>query len=172
MLGALLFCILVGMLSASPIHFTPAASQLERSVGAVDASTPGNLVERQVKFKGDPDPNLWYTLSTTETGDGNCLFSILGVDGSVPYPVRFQPCDPPKDDAFWRFVPDGQGRYFIYNKAWKGTDQRLDIYCSDSSICVMWMGPSGDIYNNQRWFLVGGTTRKKVTGIGLIANAS
>lgn len=158
MLCALVFLSLVGTLTASPIRFALAAFHLDRTVGApqlTDAPVPPSLAQRQSKLTGDPDRDLWYTLSTTETGDSNCLFSILGVDGSVPYPVRFESCDPLKDDALWRFVPDGQGRYFVYNKAWKGTGQRLDIYCSEPSLCVMWMGPSGDIYNNQRWFLVG-----------------
>lgn len=101
-----------------------------------------------------PDSTSWYTLTTLEAGESNCLFALLGVDGSVPYPVRFESCNPLKDDALWQFVPDSDGRYFIYNKAWGGTGQRLDINCQTPSMCIMWMGPSDDIYNNQRWFLV------------------
>lgn len=101
-----------------------------------------------------PGSKLWYTMTTAEAGDSNCLFAILNVDGSGPYPVRFKSCDQPEDDSLWQFVPDSQGHYFIYNKAWGSSGHRLDINCPDPSMCIMWMGPSGDIYNNQRWFLV------------------
>lgn len=156
LLRTLVLSALVAALSASSSRHAHAAFHRKRAVAAPPPTNifiPPSLAERQL---GDPDPSLWYTLSTVETGDGNCLFSLFGVDGSVPYPVRFEPCDPLKDDALWRFVPDESGRYFIYNKAWKGTQQRLDINCQEPSLCIMWMGPSGDIYNNQRWSLVGG----------------
>jgi hypothetical protein len=113
-----------------------------------------HLHRRQSQPTSIPDSNSWYTMTTAEAGDSNCLFAILGVDGSVPYPVKFESCDPLRDDALWQFVPDSKGRYFIYNKAWTGTGQRLDINCQTPSLCIEWMGPSGDTYNNQRWFLV------------------
>jgi len=113
-----------------------------------------HLHQRQSQSASALDSNSWYTMTTAEAGDSNCLFALLGVDGSVPYPVKFESCNPLQDDALWQFVPDSEGRYYIYNKGWAGTEQRLDINCQTPSLCIEWMGPSGDIYNNQRWFLV------------------
>lgn len=109
---------------------------------------------RHVRRAAVPDSKLWYTMTTPEAGDSNCLFAIPNVDGSGPYPVRFKSCDPLEDDSLWQFVPDSQGHYFIYNKGWGSSGHRLDINCPEPSMCIMWMGPSGEIYNNQRWFLV------------------
>lgn len=122
-----------------------------------------HLHRRQLQSTSAPDSNSWYTMTTAEAGDSNCLFALLGVDGSVPYPVKFESCNPLQDDALRQFVPDLQGRYFIYNKAWAGTGQRLDINCQTPSLCIEWMGPSGDIYNNQRWFLVSFPAKRELT---------
>lgn len=112
-------------------------------------------IPRQSQASSTPDSSSWYTLHTIEAGDRNCLSAQLGVDGSVPYPVRFESCNQPKDSALWQFVPDSDGAYFVYNKGWRGTKQRLDIHCQEPELCIMWMGPSDDKYNNQRWYLVG-----------------
>lgn len=115
---------------------------------------------RQLPRATVPDSNSWYKMTTAEAGDSNCLFAIPNVDGSGPYPVRFKSCDPLGDDSLWQFVPDSQGHYFIYNKGWGSSGHRLDINCPDPSMCIMWMGPSGEIYNNQRWFLVSGSAAR------------
>ena len=115
-----------------------------------------------------PDSSSSYTLSTTATGNNQCLFPILGVDGSVPYPVRFSPCDSLQYEKSWQFVPDGAGRYFVYNKAWPGTSNRLDIHCPEPTLCIMWMGPSDPKYNNQRWSLQSdGAESVKISSLGL-----
>ncbi|OBT53672.1 hypothetical protein VE04_05565, partial [Pseudogymnoascus sp. 24MN13] len=122
---------------------------------------------RHVRRAAVPDSKLWYTMTTPEAGDSNCLFAIPNVDGSGPYPVRFKSCDPLEDDSLWQFVPDSQGHYFIYNKGWGSSGHRLDINCPEPSMCIMWMGPSGEIYNNQRWFLGGSNGQFKISSLGL-----
>jgi hypothetical protein len=129
------------------------AAWVSSSVVSLDNAIAMSSTRQQLPNNA-PNSNSWYTMTTLQAGDSNCLFSLLGVDGSVPYPIRFEPCDPLNDNALWKFVPDSDGRYFIYNKAWGGTEQRLDINRQGPSLFIMWMGLSGDKYNNQRWFLV------------------
>ncbi|KAM7194667.1 hypothetical protein V8F20_007859 [Naviculisporaceae sp. PSN 640] len=86
-------------------------------------------------------------------GSGGCLAALQNRDGSTPFPIRTKSCESSEDDTiFWQLDPDGQGRYFIYNKAWPGKSDRLDLVLQDTtSLYIPWMGPSGDVYNNQRW---------------------
>ena len=142
---------------SSFITFTRRHLQTARIQPTLLSSTPQHFIHRHLPRATVPDSKSWYTMTTAEAGDINCLFAIPNVDGSGPYPVRFKSCDPLEDDSLWQFVPDSQGHYFIYNKGWGSSAHRLDINCPDPSMCIMWMGPSGEIYNNQRWFLVSGS---------------
>ncbi|KAK3386412.1 hypothetical protein B0H63DRAFT_520516 [Podospora didyma] len=85
-------------------------------------------------------------MSSASGGNNNCLYGMLGVDGSAPYPVRFEPCNPLREDVLWRFVLHGSSGYNIFNKAWMGTKQRLDTNChkAGGAQCIMWMGASND----------------------------
>ncbi len=142
MLVAMLFFLLASTVSALHLHRFSHAHH--------------RPIERRQSQTTKPDPASYYTLSTLSTGDTQCLFPLAGVDGSVPFPVRFAPCrESGPDDQLWQFVPDGGGLYFVYNKAiGPGTSKRLDIHCQKPTLCIMWMGPSGEEYNNQRWALV------------------
>jgi hypothetical protein len=67
------------------------------------------LPSSQVLFSNAPDPNEFYTMTTPQAGDGNCLYALLGVDGSSPYPLRFQPCEPLQDATLWQYTFDTKG---------------------------------------------------------------
>lgn len=157
----MLFAILLlcaSTVSAFPFHPFVAPFRL---------TSPTDLTKRQAQTT-KPDATSYYTLSTIGTGEKQCLYPIPGVDGSVPYPVRFSPCDSLQDDKLWQFTPDGAGLYFVYNKAWPGTSKRLDINCPQPTLCIMWMGPSDEKYNNQRWSLQSQTAGSiKISSLGL-----
>ncbi|KAK0706083.1 hypothetical protein B0T26DRAFT_805955 [Lasiosphaeria miniovina] len=103
----------------------------EVSVACVDLPPPAPTAPLPAVRRRSwvPDKSLWYTMSTAAEGDGNCLYALVGVDGSVPYPVRFEPCNPLRDDALWRFDLHGSGGYNIFNKTWIDVERRLDINC-------------------------------------------
>ncbi|KAK4210652.1 hypothetical protein QBC37DRAFT_29288 [Rhypophila decipiens] len=100
---------------------------------------------------------------------GACLAALTGRDGSTPFPIRTKSCQVSNDDTIlWQFNPDGQGRYFIYNKAWPGKSNRLDLVLQDkTSLYIPWMGPSDDIYNNQRWSVTTSGNSFQISSFGL-----
>lgn len=100
---------------------------------------------RQLPRATVPGSKLWYTMTTPEAGNGNCLLQLSTSTGSSPYPLRFKPCDLLEGDSLWQFVLDSKGHYFIYTKGRGSSGHRLDINSPDPSLCIMWMGPSGEI---------------------------
>ncbi|KAM7213423.1 hypothetical protein V8F06_011218 [Rhypophila decipiens] len=100
---------------------------------------------------------------------GACLAALTGRDGSTPFPIRTKSCQVSNDDTIlWQFNPDGQGRYFIYNKAWPGKSNRLDLVLQDkTSLYIPWMGPSDDVYNNQRWSVTTSGNSFQISSFGL-----
>lgn len=101
-----------------------------------------------------PESNTDYLIRFGRSG--GCLSALVNRDGATSFPIRTKSCDSTDDPTIiWLFIPDGEGRYFIYNKAWPGKSNRLDLVLQETtSLYIPWMGPSNDTYNNQRWFLV------------------
>jgi hypothetical protein len=75
---------------------------------------PHSQHRRQVLSSNTPDPNAYYTMTTPQAGDGNCLYAMMGVNGADPYPVRFESCTPLQDTALWQFVSDIKGGFFYF----------------------------------------------------------
>jgi len=98
-----------------------------------------------------PDPNSFYTIQLNGQAD-SCIVATPGV---VPaqIPIRVQSCTTAGDYGLWQFISDGAGRYFVYNKGFTSS-QRLDFVQPSGSLDILIMGPSGNIYNNQRWSLI------------------
>ncbi|KAM7188472.1 hypothetical protein V8F33_010622 [Rhypophila sp. PSN 637] len=90
-------------------------------------------------------------------------------DGSTGFPVQTKSCQNSNDETIlWQISPDGQGRYFIYNKAWPGNSNRLDLVLQDkTSVYIPWMGPSDGIYNNQRWSVTKSGNTFQISSFGL-----
>ncbi|CZR68132.1 uncharacterized protein PAC_18031 [Phialocephala subalpina] len=95
---------------------------------ALGSSTRQDLPSRQVLSSNAPDPNAYYTMTTPQAGDENCLYAMLGTNGADPYPVRFESCTPLQDTALWQFTSDTKGRYFISNKGWPGNRMSINDY--------------------------------------------
>ncbi|KAK4184752.1 hypothetical protein QBC35DRAFT_40198 [Podospora australis] len=109
----------------------------------------------------NPSPDTQYHIKPGSK-DSDCLAALPGLDGADSFPLRTRPCG--SDETMWYLVPDGNGRLFIPNEAWPKSLRRLDfIQQDDSKMFMPFMGPAGDIYNNQRWILTGVNSDKSGT---------
>ena len=111
---------------------------------------PHSQHRRQVLSSNTPDPNAYYTMTTPQAGDGNCLYAMMGVNGADPYPVRFESCTALQDTALWQFVSDTKGGFFISNKGWPG--YRMEI--NDYHETIMYMNVANDSLLLQHWSIV------------------
>jgi hypothetical protein len=114
------------------------------------SGAPQNQHRRQVLSSNTPDPNTFYTMTTPQAGDGNCLYAMEGANRADPYPVRFESCTPLQDTALWQFISDTKGGYFISNKGWPG--YRMEI--NDYHETIMYMNIANDTLLLQHWSMV------------------
>lgn len=99
-----------------------------------------------------PDPNKHYYVQLNGQSS-DCMVAHPGLIAPTDYPIRVESCATAGDSALWRFASNGDGRDFVYNKAFGETSQRLDFVQPPGFPFVLIMGPSNDTYNNQRWEL-------------------
>ncbi|KAK3990459.1 hypothetical protein QBC44DRAFT_394372 [Cladorrhinum sp. PSN332] len=103
------------------------------------------------------NPDKLYQIKLGSKGGNNhCLAADQKLNADSISPIRTRPCSSTSPEIQWQFVSDGgtQGLYFIYNMAFSDSGRRFDLVLQNiTGLYIPIMGPSGDIYNNQRWSL-------------------
>ncbi|KAK4222923.1 hypothetical protein QBC38DRAFT_518139 [Podospora fimiseda] len=101
------------------------------------------------------DPTKLYNIKPFSSTGNECLSASKTRTADSLFPIRTKPCADSFDlETQWQFVPDESNKnwFFIYNMGFP-REKRLDLVLQErpSGGFIVFMGPVGDEYLNQRW---------------------